>query len=202
MRCSRFREAVSARIDGEDPGVTPDRVDAHLATCAECRSWAMAASSLPLALREAPAGRVALHPEVLATLLAEARPQKPTLVSVREWRALLGIIGAIQLVLAWPGVMVRSGHASVHLAHELTSWDLGLAIGFLFLAWQPQRAWGALPLVGVLVACLAGASMLDLLSGDALLGRESVHLLELTGLAFLWQVARRVPRPSVVLRLA
>lgn len=201
MRCSRFREAVSARIDGEDPGVSLDRVDAHLATCAECRSWAVAASSLPVALREAPDG-VALQPQVLATLLAESQPQKPTLVSVREWRALLAIIGAIQLVLAWPGVMVRSGHASVHLAHELTSWDLGLALGFLFLAWQPQRAWGALPLVGVLVACLAGTSVLDLVSGDALLGRESVHLLEVAGLAFLWRLARRVPRPSVVLRLA
>lgn len=201
MRCSRFREAVSARIDGEDPGVSLDRVDAHLATCAECRSWAVAASSLPLALREAPDG-LALHPEVLATLLAEARPRKRTLVSVGEWRGLLAIIGVIQLVLAWPGVMVRSGHASVHMSHELTSWDLGLAVGFLFLAWQPQRAWGALPLVGLLVACLAGASLLDLANGDALLGRESVHLLEVAGLAFLWQLARRVPRPSVVLRLA
>lgn len=202
MRCSRFREAVSARIDGEDPGVPADRVDAHVATCAECRSWAVAAGSLPVALREAPPDGVALQPQVLEALLAEARPQRRTLVSVREWRVLLGIVGALQLVLAWPGVVGRSGHASAHMAHELTSWDLGLAVGFLFLAWQPQRAWGALPLVGLLVACLAGASVLDLMSGDALLGRESVHLLEVAGLASVWQLARRVPRPSVVLRLA
>jgi predicted anti-sigma-YlaC factor YlaD len=200
MRCSRFREAVSARLDGEDPGVPAGRVDAHLATCPECRDWAVAAGSLP-ALAEAPVERSAPDPGVLAALLAEARPGRGALVSVREWRIALAVIAAVQLVTAWPGVLT-GGHASAHIAHELTSWDIGLAVGFLFLAWRPSRAWGALPLVALLVACLTGASVLDLLSGAALLGRESVHLLEVAGLGCLWMLARRVPRSSVVFRLA
>jgi predicted anti-sigma-YlaC factor YlaD len=200
MRCSRFREAVSARLDGEDPGVPDDRIDPHLATCPECRAWAASAGSLP-ALTEAPLERVAPDPGVLAALLDEARPRRGALVTVREWRIALALISVVQLVTAWPGV-ISGGHASVHMAHELTSWDLGLAVGFLFFAWQPSRAWGALPLVALLVAGLAGASVLDLVSGNPLLGREAVHLLAVAGLGCLWMLARRVPRSSVVLRLA
>ena len=44
--------------------------------------------------------------------------------------------------------------------------------------------------------------ILDLLQGNALLGREFVHLLEVAGLGCLWVLARRAPRPSVVVRLA
>jgi predicted anti-sigma-YlaC factor YlaD len=200
MRCSRFREAVSAGLDGEDPGVPRVRVDAHLATCAECRAWAAAAGHLP-ALSEAPVDRATPDPGVLSALLAEARPARDALITVREWRMALAVIAAVQVATAWPGV-ITGGHASQHLSHELTSWDLGLAIGFLFLAWRPSRAWGALPLVALLVACLAGASVFDLASGTALLGREFVHLLEVAGLGCLWMLARRMPRSSVVLRLA
>jgi predicted anti-sigma-YlaC factor YlaD len=183
MRCSRFREALSARLDGEDPAVPETRIDGHLATCPDCRRWAAAAG-------------------LLAALLEEGRPGRTPLVSVREWRIALATIAAVQLlVTAWPGLL-SGGHASAHLAHMLTSWNLGLAIGFLFLAWQPSRAWGSLPLVALLVACLMGASVLDLFSGDPLLGRGSVHLLELAGLGCLWMLARRMPRSSVVLRLA
>jgi predicted anti-sigma-YlaC factor YlaD len=201
MRCSRFREALSARLDGEDPAVPETRIDGHLATCPDCRRWAAAAGSLP-ARTEAPVAATTPDPGVLAALLEEGRPGRTPLVSVREWRIALATIAAVQLlVTAWPGLL-SGGHASAHLAHMLTSWNLGLAIGFLFLAWQPSRAWGSLPLVALLVACLMGASVLDLFSGDPLLGRGSVHLLELAGLGCLWMLARRMPRSSVVLRLA
>lgn len=43
MDCDRAREAISARIDGEDPGLPDDAVDAHLTRCAACQSWRQAA---------------------------------------------------------------------------------------------------------------------------------------------------------------
>jgi len=39
MRCDRFRTAISARIDGEDPGLLDGALDAHLRACAGCRAW-------------------------------------------------------------------------------------------------------------------------------------------------------------------
>jgi hypothetical protein len=39
MECDMAHEAISARIDGEDPGPPHDAVEAHLADCAACRDW-------------------------------------------------------------------------------------------------------------------------------------------------------------------
>ena len=39
MECDRAREAISARIDGEDSGVPDGALDAHLAGCEACRGW-------------------------------------------------------------------------------------------------------------------------------------------------------------------
>ena len=39
MECDRAREAISARIDGEDPGVPGGALEAHLAGCDACRNW-------------------------------------------------------------------------------------------------------------------------------------------------------------------
>ena len=39
MRCDRIHEALSARIDSEDPGLPAGELDAHLRVCADCRAW-------------------------------------------------------------------------------------------------------------------------------------------------------------------
>ncbi len=205
MRCTRFREAISARIDGEDPGLPIEEIDAHVAECPDCRSWAAAAASPSLRALASPGDPVALDSALLAQLArpaAAAEPARPRLISTVEWRVILAIVGLAQVVLAWPGVFLDDGHASIHLAHELTAWDMGLAAGFLVVAWRPARAWGMLPLVAVLVAAMVVTSSVDLASGHALLGREAVHALALAGLGCLWALARRVPRPSVVVRVA
>lgn len=177
------------------------RLDTHLAGCEGCRAWALAAARATGALGDGPS-QPDLRPDVLAALLQGAARPRRTLLSLGEWRAVLAVVAVVQLVVAWPGVLTDGAHASAHLAHELTSWDVGLALGFLVLALMPSRAWGALPLVAVMVVALAGTSVADLVSGHALLGREAVHALELAGLGCVWVLARRVPRPSVVLRLA
>lgn len=204
MRCTRFREAISARIDGEDPGLPTGEIDAHLAECPDCRAWADAAASPALRFPASPADPVAVDPALLARLVrpTATAPAHHGLLSTIEWRVVLVIIGLAQVAFAWPGGFLDDGHASIHLAHELTAWDMGLAAGFLVVAWRPARAWGMLPLVGVLVAAMVVTSGVDLASGHALLGRETVHALALAGLGCVWALARRAPRPSVVVRVA
>ncbi len=202
MRCTLFREAFSARLDGEEVGPAVHELDAHLAGCAECQAWARAAGALAQVVSHAPRDHVPLDPAMLASLTAPVGESRTGFLATSEWRIVLALIGIAQLVVAWPGLLLHDGHASVHLAHELTAWDIGLAFGFLVAAVRPARAWGMLPLTVVLVACMVVTSTVDTLSGHALLGRELVHILELAGLAAVWVLARRGPRPAVVLRLA
>src|SRR5437588_282230 len=78
----------------------------------------------------------------------------------------------------------------VHIAREVGSFDFALAIGFLFVGWRPVRAYGMLPLVAALVACLGITTAVDLARGTATLLGESAHLLDLFGLASVWELAR------------
>jgi hypothetical protein len=59
----------------------------------------------------------------------------------------------------------------------------------VFAAARPARAWGMLPLVAALVACLLATSVLDVSARNAGFG-ETTHALELAGLGFLWLLAR------------
>jgi predicted anti-sigma-YlaC factor YlaD len=199
MRCSRYREALSARFDDEEPGIPIARIEAHLEECDACRSWAAAAGALTDRLGNA-APDVAWDPAVTAALL-EGTARDRRRLSLGHWRGLLAMAAIVQLVVAWPGVMLQDGHAEGHVARELTSWDLGLAVAFLVLAWLPSRAWGALPVVAVMVAFLSALSITDVATGHAQLASEAVHALQVAALACLWVLAQRLPRMSVVLRL-
>ena len=46
--CHWFRDALSARIDAEDPGVDGKALDGHVAECGDCRAWVAAAEELRL----------------------------------------------------------------------------------------------------------------------------------------------------------
>ncbi|KUL33617.1 hypothetical protein ADL22_32660 [Streptomyces sp. NRRL F-4489] len=81
MHCSRIRTALSARLDGEalPPGLTPRRLDDHLAGCRDCRQWDVRARALDSAIGSAcapqgdappPAG----GPAPVEALLARLRP--------------------------------------------------------------------------------------------------------------------------------
>ena len=70
--CERYREALSARLDGEDPGIPEERSDAPLDICDSCRAWAVAAGGLTgqMAGRDGPPP----PPSVLADLVDNADP--------------------------------------------------------------------------------------------------------------------------------
>jgi predicted anti-sigma-YlaC factor YlaD len=71
MECDSAREAISAQIDGEDPGVPAEALEAHIAGCAECLSWQQRARS---ATRRARLGGLFLDHDLTARVLAVAPP--------------------------------------------------------------------------------------------------------------------------------
>ena len=165
MDCELIREAISARLDGESPGVAPEIVDGHVATCAECRAFAEGAGALHRAVRVAPAPPV---PDLSAGILAAIGPTPApdaTRSHERGLRVALAILGVVQLGVAIPALLGADGGVDTHSARHLGSFSIALAVGFLFAAWRPARVPGLLPVVAALVACVLGTSLLDVIGG-------------------------------------
>ena len=58
VNCSDIRQAISCRLDGEPAPLGSERIDEHLATCEECRSFDRGALRLHRAVRLRPADHV------------------------------------------------------------------------------------------------------------------------------------------------
>jgi predicted anti-sigma-YlaC factor YlaD len=197
MTCQSIREAISAELDGEAPGLPPQVVEAHLRSCASCRAFARQAADVQLALQSAPMPA----PDLTTRILAHARTDRDRRLLTGPVRIGLVFVAAAQLVLAVPGLVFGSDDgAPVHVAHEMGSWDVALAVAFLFVAWRPLRAIGLLPFVAVLSVCLGATAVIDLMHGHAIAVLETSHLLELVGTALLWLLAHPVARRDLARR--
>jgi predicted anti-sigma-YlaC factor YlaD len=196
MQCETCREYLSARLDGEpaDPSV-----DEHLAGCPPCRAWLVEATGLddrvaPALSLDAPDRAAAILAAVGADR-AEAQREE-TAALLFPWRAGLAAVGLLQLLLAVPALLGTTNGVTEHLSREMGSFDVALGVGFVFAAWRPARAWGMLPLVATLAACLVVTTLVDLQQGQAGALAESTHLLDLIGLGLLWALAYSYRRPA------
>ena len=200
MDCTRIRHAISARLDGEDPGVDPAVLDQHLAGCAACRGFARSAERLHRNGRLEPAPDVPdLTPSILAAVGAEPAP--PVRDTQLALRGVLVVLALVQIGVAIPALVFGSdAHLPVHAARHIGSFDVAVAVGFLFAAWRPSRIPGLLPVVAALVACLVGSTLLDVAAGNTAALGEAHHALAIAGLVVLWLIRRDLPVPSRVAR--
>ncbi len=194
MECDWAREAISARIDGEDPGVPDGALDVHLAGCAACRDWQQRAHVMT---RRARLGGTFLDRDLTGQVLA-AIPQAPARRRLRL--ALRGALLAAalgQLAITVPLLILGHDHdAGTHAAHELGSFDLALAIAFAVGAIRPALSAGLAWTCGIAAAGLAGTAIADLIGGQTLGADEAQHLIAVAGAVLLiWQ--GRVNGPGV-----
>lgn len=183
--CERWREAASARRDGEDPGASVVALDDHLAHCAGCRRFAAGIAAVDQLARPA----MADAPDRSAGIIAAVRAGQPTGAprtpdsARRPVRIALGLVGLTQLVTALPSVFADAG---AHSSRDLAAFQLALAVGFLVAAIHPVSAAGLLPTAGALVAVLSVVVVGDIAGGRVAAGTESIHLTEVVGVALLW----------------
>ena len=197
VTCTACREAVSATLDDESPGMPQRWVDEHLAGCAACRGWAEAAAEVTRRARLVAAPPV---PDVTAAVLSRL-PQTPTRRRRGPWldaalRLALLAVGAGQLAVSLPAFSGGDMAAPVHLAHETGAWNLGLAACFLGVAVLPRLAAGALPFLLSFTAVLSWVTLRDLGEGHVHAGRAVGHLLLIGGavLVSLLALRNRAPR--------
>jgi len=192
MDCEQLRDAISARLDGEEHPADGQAVADHLGDCVGCARFAEGAQVLHRTTRLRSAEPV---PDLVGAVLARVETPKRR---EHEWaRYALFAVALTHLVLALPALVLGdSVGASVHIARELGSWDVALAVGMLYAAWRPERAAGLLPFAVALAAALAFTAVLDVTSGRESAISESHHLLELIGVGLLALVARPYRRPT------
>jgi predicted anti-sigma-YlaC factor YlaD len=185
VTCADARRLASAAVDDE---LTPDearRLGDHLDGCAACTRYADDLAGLTRRLRLRP---VAARDDRTASILARARPPR------------LGRGGWMRPALAWVGLVVAAQSVGplvlgdldgtpTHVARHVGASALALAIGLLYAAWRPVRAFGLLPLVAALFAATVAAAVLDTVAGDRTAVAETIHVAELIGMVLLWLVA-------------
>jgi len=198
MECDAAREAISARIDGEDPGVPGSAIEAHLATCAGCRGWQQRAHAMT---RRARLGGPFLTRDLTGQILA-ASPPEPVRRHLR-WdgemarRAGLAAVAVAQLAITIPLLILGHDHdAGLHAAHELGSFDLALAIAFAVGAIRPALSAGLAWPCGIAAAGLAGTAIIDLIAGQTFGADEAQHLIAVAGAVLLCWQARTVSRSA------
>ena len=190
MDCAAIRELLSAQLDQETTTDEEALANAHLGRCAQCQAWWSEIGQVNRVLRV----RLAeIIPDLATSVLARAHP--PT-VGRRQWvRLSLAAVAATELVLAAPGLLLGKGAESVHDARHLGSFGVAMAIGLLYVAWRPARAFGILPIVVALAVTMFVSSVVDVTQGRTTSLSEAHHVLEIAGLGLVWMLAGRpVPR--------
>jgi predicted anti-sigma-YlaC factor YlaD len=195
MDCDRAREAISARIDGEDGGVPDVALAAHLAGCAACRAWEQRAHAVT---RRARLGGAFLDHDLTAQVLAAVPPAPPgSRVRGISRRAALAGIAIAQLAITVPLLFLGHDHdAGAHAAHELGSFDLALAIAFGIGAIRPVLSAGLAWPCCIASGGLVGTALIDMAGGQAFGADEAQHLIALAGALLLAWQARTARRDS------
>ncbi|GAA5179811.1 zf-HC2 domain-containing protein [Rugosimonospora acidiphila] len=197
MECGRWREALSARLDGEEDPDQAALVDAHLAECADCRRWLDDAATVTRLARLGPVPPV---PGVPDSVL-DAAPRRRRIGWAAVLRMALGAIGAGQILLGvaqiagstMAGAMPASemeGASVDHLVHESAAWNLAVGAGFLFIAWRRSRPSGVVPTLTAFVGVLTLMSLGDLIDGTVAPSRLASHALLLIGYAIVVVLCR------------
>jgi predicted anti-sigma-YlaC factor YlaD len=118
LGCSAYREAISATLDGEDAGVSTERVDRHLSSCPECACFEESARRLAGEVRRAGSNGSGYQqesfdavPVVMRALGAERRRARlRTLSPLARW----GVSAALGVAL--PLLALDTGGSPRHLA--------------------------------------------------------------------------------------
>ena len=194
MNCDTAREAISASIDGEPPGVDAAALEQHLNGCRACQAWRDRAHELTRTVRLQPARSAPGPSDRLLALAADQSHLRWWPGSLTVARLGLVVVAAAQLAICVPVLLF--GHdrsAPVHVAHEMGSFEVAVAIGFLVAARRPGRAMGMLSLMGAAAALLVLTATLDLVAGRTGLSDEAPHLLVVAGWLLLRWLASVAP---------
>ena len=160
--------------DGEDPGVDPRLLAAHLETCASCRGYRDQVAGLRRAAVVAPADEMPDLSRDVTKLNAMADRAS------RWWvvRGLLGLVAVVIIVVSVPALFGEEG-PSVHESRHVGAFSIAYAAALLLVVVRPARARAIFPVTLVLAGALFITAVIDVVEGHVPLVEETAHLPEL-----------------------
>lgn len=197
MTCERWRDAISAGLDGEDTGIDRRLVDAHVDRCAACRAFRTDARA---------ERRVRTSKAQAATNTGEPAPdmsrQVAKLAAIADraatWtivRGLLGVVAVEILVFSLPALVLGDEQeTSAHSARHLGAFTVAYAVGLLVVVVRPARARTMLPVAAVLAGALLVTGVVDLANTRLPLIDEAQHLPQVLSVVLVWLIAVPSPR--------
>ncbi|HEY8528041.1 MAG TPA: zf-HC2 domain-containing protein [Acidimicrobiales bacterium] len=190
MTCESWCEAISAAADGEEPGIDPRLVEAHVARCGDCRRFGEAAVRLRRHAAVAPAAPMPdLSRRIVKLDRIADRASRWGLV-----RALLAVVAVEIVVLSVPALLGEEASASAHEARHLGAFTLAYGAALLVVVARPARARTLLPVAATLAAALVITAVVDIVDGQVPLGGEALHVPELISVPLIWLLALPAPR--------
>ena len=186
MLGKHLRDEISARADGEDPGLPDDEIDRHIARCSSCREFAESIDVL-----RARTGMIGAmdRPDISRRVVTSiGRDNRRRASAAIRW--LLGACAVVLIAVAVPD-LIGSGSAGHDLRH-IAAFRLAYAVGLLGVVARPARARTMFYVSVVLVCALVTTSVADLIRGGLDLMSESLHLVQIVTAGLLWVLSRPV----------
>ncbi|NKQ56609.1 hypothetical protein HFP15_27400 [Amycolatopsis sp. K13G38] len=184
MDCATAREAISATLDGEDPGVPLAALDAHVASCAACTAWQDDAAAVSRLVR---IERAVEPPDVIEHVLERfAPPRKPAPVDWPRWALAFAAVSQFSLVvsllfLPQPVAKGMSVAPGSHMEHEAAAFNFAVGVALVWVVARPRRARSQLPVLLSFAALLVTLSLIDVVGGNVGWYRLASHLPMLLG---------------------
>ena len=183
MTCERWRDAISARADGETLGLDERLLDAHLRHCQACRDFA-ATAPMMVATRVATEPPAGLPERVVRGVVLADRASTSPIV-----RGLLAVVALEIIVVSIPALLGDSEATSTHAARHLGAFAVAYGVGLVVVVVRPARARTMLPVAAVLAGALVITSVVDLAQRRIPLVDEAAHLPEVVSVVLVWLIA-------------
>lgn len=183
MRCEQWFEAVSALADGEDPGVDPRLLEAHLADCKGCSTVRAQMEDLRRSARVAEAGAMPdLSARIMKAVAFADRTSRWLVV-----RALLAAVAVYTIAVSILTLVVAEDTgAGIHAARHIGAFTLAYGAGLLVVVARPARARTMLPVAVTLGFALAITAVVDIFEGQVPFVNEALHIPELVSVLLVW----------------
>jgi predicted anti-sigma-YlaC factor YlaD len=185
-------DAISARADGEQPGIDDRLVDAHLSGCAPCRAFAVAVDGSRRRALLAPA-------TPMPDLSRRVTRMNAMADRASRWgvvRALLAVVAIEVIVFAAPALLLGEGETDAHDARHLGAFSVAYGIALLVVVVRPSRARAVFPVAAFLAGALLVTGLIDLLSGVAPWDGEISHVPEILSVVLVWMLTVPNGRPA------